>query len=68
MTSRQRIVELMHTASGGNLKFDENWIENFMVLLAVENPKLADEIQKAAAEKLIELEGTDGQDETTTRA
>lgn len=66
MTSRQRIVELMHTASGGDLKFDENWIENFMVLLAVENPELTKEIMKAATKKAKELEGTDGQDETTT--
>jgi hypothetical protein len=65
MTSRQRIVELARIASGEDMEFADNWLENFMVLLAAENPALTEEIKKIAAEKLIELEGTDGQDETT---
>lgn len=68
MTDRKRIVELMHIASGGVMKFDENWIENFMVLLSQENPTLAKEIKKQAVKKLKELEKQNGQDETTIGA
>jgi len=52
--SRKRIVELLHEATGGQQQF-ENWIENFVISLQQEDPKLADAIVQASKEYLKEL-------------
>jgi len=54
--SRKRIVELMHESTETPHQFDEGWIARFMGRLQQEDPTLADEVIKAANERLKELD------------
>jgi hypothetical protein len=48
-------VELLHEATGGQQQF-ENWIENFVISLQQEDPKLADALVQASKDYLKELD------------
>jgi|APCry1669189070_1035195.scaffolds.fasta_scaffold80044_3 hypothetical protein len=49
-------MELMHESTETPCQFDEGWIARFMGRLQQENPTLADEVIKAANERLKEVE------------
>ena len=54
-SSRKRIMELMYEATGGQQQF-EKWIENFVISLQQEDPKLADALVQASKDYLKELD------------
>jgi len=54
--SRKRIVEIVHESTETPYQFDEDWIARFMWRLHQENPTFADEVIKAANERLKELD------------
>jgi len=49
-------VELMHESTETPHQFDEGWIARFMERLKQEDPTLADEVIKAANERLKEID------------